>query len=223
MKAIIIDTETTGFKEPQAIEIAYQEINHIDNLEVVSSFEQRYKPSKPIDYGAMAVHHIVEADLVLCEPSGSFKLPKVEYLIGHNIDFDWEVLGKPDIKRICTLALSRYLLPDLDSHTQSAMLYYFEGAEATSKLQQAHSALPDVDNCRLLLKYLLNVIYTRDEETFPLAIEDLYQLSELARIPTKMHFGKHRGEFIKDIPYGYKSWLLKQPDVDPYLQIALRK
>jgi hypothetical protein len=46
------------------------------------------------------------------------------YLIGHNIDFDWGAIGQPDIKRICTLALSRKVWPTLDSHSQSAGFFY---------------------------------------------------------------------------------------------------
>ncbi len=48
-------------------------------------------------------------------------------------------------------------------------------------------------------------------------------ISEDARMPTVMSFGKHKGELIKDIPRDYKRWLLNQPDVDPYLAIALRR
>ena len=48
------------------------------------------------------------------------------------------------------------------------------------------------------------------------------RLSELARIPTVMTFGKHKGTPIKDVPADYKRWLLGQADIDPYLQKALR-
>ena len=51
--------------------------------------------------------------------------------------------------------------------------------------------------------------------------EDIWQASELARIPTIMPFGKHKGTAIADIPADYKRWLLGQPDVDPYLRKAL--
>jgi len=51
--------------------------------------------------------------------------------------------------------------------------------------------------------------------------EPLYQLSEIARIPTIMPFGKHKGDDISKLPVSYKRWLLDQPDVDPYLRKAL--
>ena len=37
-----------------------------------------------------------------------------------------------------------------------------------------------------------------------------------------MTFGKHKGTPISAIPGDYKAWLLRQPDVDPYLAQALR-
>ena len=43
----------------------------------------------------------------------------------------------------------------------------------------------------------------------------------MARIPTVMTFGKHKGMVIKDVPRDYVRWLLGQPDVDPYLRQAL--
>jgi exodeoxyribonuclease X len=37
-----------------------------------------------------------------------------------------------------------------------------------------------------------------------------------------MPFGKHRGELIANIPLDYKQWLLKQPDMDEYLVMAIK-
>jgi exodeoxyribonuclease X len=52
--------------------------------------------------------------------------------------------------------------------------------------------------------------------------EDVWKVSEIARIPAVMSFGKHKGTPIKDIPADYKEWLLKQTDIDPYLFKALK-
>ena len=47
-----------------------------------------------------------------------FRLPEgIEYLVGHNVDYDWKVIGQPEIKRICMLALCRSFFPALDSHS----------------------------------------------------------------------------------------------------------
>lgn len=216
MSTYIFDTETTGSNEPEVIEAAWLEVANPKNIEVLSSFEQRYKPSKNIELGALATHHIYDEELQDCPPSSMFKLPEnTEYIIGHNVDYDWEVAGKPDVKRICTLALSRYLYPGLDSHSQSAMIYKIQRADARDLLRNAHSALADVKNCMLLLTNLISKLENIG------SWHDLWVVSEQARIPTVMPFGKHKGMAIEDIPEDYKQWLLKQSDVDPYLVKAL--
>lgn len=52
--------------------------------------------------------------------------------------------------------------------------------------------------------------------------EALWVISEKARIPTIMPFGKHKGVAIKDVPADYKRWLMKQPDTDQYLLKAIQ-
>lgn len=218
-KAIIFDTETTGINEPEIIEAAWIELNSLENtMEPRCVTSQRYQPSKRIELGSMAVHHIMDEDLIGCPPSSSFILPGgTEYMIGHNIDFDWVAIGRPDVKRICTLALSRSLWPELDSHNQSAMIYFLERDRARSLLRNAHCADDDVINCHILLIHILKML--DKVQTF----EDLWLCSEEARIPKVIHFGKHKGMQIKDIPPDYKAWLLRQPDVDQYLIKALTK
>lgn len=222
---VIFDTETTGINDPVIVEAAYIIVDIPDLLTKEYKFCSRYNPGKPIELGAMATHHILDEDLVDYPPASEFKLPEgTDYIIGHNVDFDWKVIGSPaDIKRICTLALSRWLFPTLDSHTQSSMVYYFMRAEATRLLKNAHSAAEDVGNCYLVLYYLLNEMEKRGIISLAtLTWEELWQISEKARIPTIMAFGKHKGMAIKDLPMDYKRWLLNQSEIDPYLIKALR-
>jgi len=221
-KAIIFDTETTGITEPEIIEAAWIEPYSADGFmdhEIKSSFHRRFKPSKPISLSAMAVHHIMDEDLDHLNPSScEFSIPAdTEYLIGHNIDFDWNAAGSPDVKRICTLALSRYLWPELESHNQSVMIYFLERSCARKLLRgKAHSAFEDVQNCMLILDHIVKKLGGID------SWETLWHRSEIARIPTVMPFGKHKGVPIKDIPSDYKRWLLGQPDIDQYLIKALK-
>jgi len=214
-KTIIFDTEATGIKEPVLIEAAWLELESIEPFLVANPFVQRYNPGKPITLGALATHHIMDEELVDCPPASSFRLPDdVSYIIGHNVDFDWEVIGKPEIKRICTLALARKLWPDLDSHTQSALLYFLERSTAREQLRNAHSAITDVGICAVILDHICEQLGVK-------TVEDLYAESEKARIPTTMPFGKHKGMLLSDIPSDYKQWLLGQGDIDPYLRKAL--
>ncbi len=214
-KTIIFDTEATGIKEPVLIEAAWLELESLDPFSVENPFVQRYNPGRPITLGALATHHIMDEELVDCPPASSFRLPSdVEYLIGHNVDFDLEVIGKPEVKRICTLALARKLWPDLDSHTQSALLYYLERNSAREQLRNAHSALTDVGICAVILDQICQQLGIK-------TIEDLYAESEKARTPSTMPFGKHKGVLLADVPSDYKQWLLGQGDIDPYLRKAL--
>lgn len=229
-KILILDTETTGF-DGQAIEIAYTEILY-PTLMPIKTVDLFFKPTIPINFGAMATHHILESELE-DKPIVGEKLyqeqinyiDSFDYVVGHNCDFDCRVLNITKPKRIDTLALSRYLLPDIDSHSQSALMYYFfeDKAWVREKIRNAHNAACDVGNCLLVLSKLLNLIEDKhaypEEEYTPVAdIEGLYKFSEFARIPTKMHFGKHKDktylEVAKTDP-GYFDWWRNKSDTKP--------
>jgi exodeoxyribonuclease X len=223
MNACIFDSETTGLNHPQLVEAAYLQLADILSLQVTTEFLQRYKPGKPIELGALATSHILDEDLVDCPDYTEFKLPAViEYLIGHNVDYDWGVIGQPDIKRICTAALSRRLWPDADSHSQSAMIYLHYRYQAPGLLRNAHAAVDDVKNCRLLLIKILDALAAELGRRVA-DWEELWTISEDARIPTVIGFGKHKGAKFSDLPADYRRWLLNQPDLDPFVRKALQR
>ena len=214
-QAIIFDIEATDKNDAVIIEAASLDVTSLKPFEVGNPWVQRYNPGKPISLGALATHHIMDEELVNCPASSSFRLPTgAKYLIGHNIDFDWVAIGSPEVKRICTLALARSLWPELDSHTQSALLYYFERATAREQLRNAHSALADVWICSKIVAQII-------EKLQPVSLDALWEMSEKARIPTTMPYGKHKGELISQMPTDYKQWLLRQDNVSGYLRKAL--
>ena len=230
MKAIIFDTETTGFKNAQIIEAAWLEVESPYKLgddDVQSDYNERFKPTIPIEFGAMATHHILPEFLEGKRPHSEFSLPcDLEYMIGHNVDFDWNMSGSPkEVKRICSLALSRKYFPELESHTQSAMVYYFcrdDLAIARLKVKDAHSALCDVYNCM----FILNCLVKHVEQTLGIEIlewESLWLLSEDARIPDFITFGKYKGWLVSEVPLSYRQWYTKQTDTDPYVLAAFKK
>lgn len=218
MSAIIFDTETTDADEPQIVQAAWLRVEDT-SLEVVEKFEQSFRPGKPISLGAMAVHHITDEDLEGCAPHTEFRLPACDYLIGHNVDFDWKAAlasgDQPQFKRICTLALSRSLWPALDSHKQGAVLYHLDRLTARQIARDAHDALADVSMLHVILGHIIARLSVTTWEA-------LWQASEKARVPTVMAFGKHKGMRIADLPRDYRDWLLRQPDLDPYMKQALR-
>ena len=214
-KAVIFDTETTGRKDPIIIEGAWLELKSVDPFKLGLSFCQRYNPGKPIELGALATHHIYDEELIQCPPAKSFSLPNdVEYIIGHNIDYDWNVIDQPNIRRICTLALARKVWNSIDAYSQSALLYFIDRDNARDILKKAHSAETDVRICATILE---KICIELDISSF----EHLWESSEDARTPSVMPFGKHKGTLITDIPIDYKKWLLNQDNIDPYLKDAL--
>lgn len=221
MSVIILDTETTGTKKPQAIEIAYQILtgdSDVD-LRVSSTYSERFNPGEPSTLSALATHHILDSDLDDKPQPDTFILPDdTQYIIGHNIDYDWSVIGEPDVKRICTLALARNVLPTLESHKLTALAYHFMGAEARPLAMAAHGALADCELVRHVLRHLVPFYKVAGE---PFNWEVLWCASTFARYPRVLSFGKHKGTAIKDLPRDYVDWLLKQTDLDEYLKKAL--
>lgn len=218
---VILDTETTGFRADdgtpaECIELAYR------NPVTRELFLRRYLPARPIQWGAIAVHHIMPGELAGCPPSSQALLDapvSYTYWVGHNIDYDWETLGSPpNVRRICTLALSRSLHPEMDSHSQTAMMYFIQGANETTRarLRSAHSAETDIDLCEILLEHIIGQLN-------PASLHDLWELSEEARIPKIMTFRKFKGQPISSVDRGYASWYLKQTDTDPYVIAAFRR
>lgn len=225
MPIFILDTETTGREEPVTlIEAAWRKVEDIQTLRATEAFCQRYNPGKPIETGAMAVHHILDEDLKDCPAPDTFKLPDgVEYLVGHNIDYDWAVIGKPAVKRICTLAIAKKLWPDADSHSLSALMYRLatDRPRVRDALKSAHSAESDVRFCAILLKKEISVLRSTAPDSVD-SWESLWAYSEVARIPDVMPFGKHRGVPIKELPKDYVRWALGNlTDMDEYLRKAL--
>lgn len=235
---IILDTETTGLDDPEVIQLATTEpLRDPGDLYQpdINISEQLFRPTKPITIGAMATHHIIPDDVKDCAPWPGRWMPPdgVEYLIGHNVDFDWQAIGSPHIARIDTLALARATWPDLDSHSLGALVYYLSIPDvARERLKNAHSAAHDVRLCLFVLLELLKCIPGMA------SWHQLWQASEKARIPVRIAFGKYgphevwakanggaiRCADIRQYDPGYYRWLMNSCDQvqnDPYLRKAL--
>ena len=222
MNALILDTETHDLNG-YPIEIAYAPCSLEQGVLVINQgevFDEYFSCPEPIALGALATHHILETDIAEKPSFDTFKMPQgVQYLIGHNIDYDIKAIQKcqPDftVKGICTLALCRMVWPDLP-HTLGAMYYHvMDDLELARKhLRHAHNAKADIYFTGVILKTLVEQLGIKD-------MNSLFIMSESARIPKYITFGKHKGTAIKDLDSGYVSWLLKQPDLDPYLRKAL--
>ena len=223
MNTVILDTETHSING-YPIEIAYAPCSFEQGVLVINKdlvFDEYFSCPEPISLGAMAVHHILESDIAEKPSYESFRLPgDVTYIIGHNVDYDIEAIRLCDssinVKGICTLALARMVWRSLDSHTLGALYYHvMEDRETARKqLRHAHNAKADIYFTGVILQALVSDLGIKD-------MNSLYLMSESARIPKVIGFGKHKGTALKDLDKSYVTWLLKQDNVDKYLRKAL--
>lgn len=215
MQAILIDTEVNGMEHKEPIEVAWAEWS-FDSTGPIQA--KRFRPVNPIEAGAAVVHKILDCDLVDEDESQSARdfVPEAEYWIAHNIGFDASVMGETKVRRICTLALSQSLWPDLKSHKLGSLIYELCGMTPQTRelLNDAHAAGKDVQ----LLSIVLDAIV---KQTGATDLAELYEASEEAMIPKVIRFGKHAGSKISELPRDYCQWLLRQDWLDEHMRKAL--
>jgi exodeoxyribonuclease X len=192
---------------------------------------KRFNPLKEISLGSMTISHICDEDVANEPPHTDFRLPSsVDYLIGHNIDFDLAVLKNAGVTHapnlICTNAMANFLLPMLESHKLVSLLYYFHRDVARAQAKNAHAAIADIYFTELVLCSLIDLANTQGHHISD--VKSLYEFSQMVRIPTHISFGKHKGKAIADLAAssegtGYIKWLLKQDSIDPYLSQACQQ
>lgn len=224
MISLILDTETNSLNG-YPIEIAYAPCLFEQGALVINhklALDEYFSCPEPIELGAMAVHHILESDIADKPSYETFRLPEcTAYLIGHNIDYDIQAIKLCDksinVKGICTLALSRMVWADLETHNLTALYYFVMNDKETARkhLRNAHNARWDIYFTGVVLEKLIEKLAIKD-------MHSLYQISEIARIPKKITFGKYKGTLIDELPDSYIEWLLKQDDLDVYLRKALK-
>ncbi len=223
-QAIILDTETNSLNG-LPVQIAYFPCSFEQGgfaLDKSALFDEFFSVDQPIDYGAMAVHHIIEADLIGKPSYKTFKMPSdTVYVIGHKVDYDLETLKHCGIdieqyKPICTLALARMVFPDAPNHTISTLSYMLSSDQNKTReyLRNAHNAKADILLTGSILKHIIHALKIQ-------SLEELYQASEKAITPTFMSFGKHKGTALVNLPSDYVRWLLNQDNLDKNLRKAL--
>lgn len=111
------------------------------------------------------------------------------------------------------------------THKLVSLLYHFHRDIARAQARDAHAAIADIYFTELVLGSLIDLANSQGHEISD--VKSLYEFSEMARVPTHLSFGKHKGETIADLAAssegaGYLKWLLKQDTVDPYLAEACK-
>ncbi|WP_435979265.1 putative quorum-sensing-regulated virulence factor [Psychrobacter sp. DM4] len=212
--ALIIDTETDQGSDPRPIQVA--------TINVDTGFEwmKYFNSGRTISPIVIKVHGITDEDVAECERFDleQFELP--EYLIGHNVRFDWRVIGRPSAKLICTVRLARAAFPEWRYYGQSKCIEQLIGVEAASTMTvAAHDALGDARMCYLLYKACCERLGIA-----PTDFRAAHTISNTASPVAKMPFGKHKGKLIKDVPMSYIKWMLGNiHNMQPSLYSALTK
>ncbi len=218
---VLFDTETTGLgDDSRACEVAWLEFDGAFN--VLDRQRSLIDPEAPISPQASGVHGITD-DMVFAAPTineyftivhdNPFGHGEVVF-VAHNAPFDLKYIS-PHLGRhagtICTLKCARRIYPDAPDHKLQTLRYMLglkvEGADA-------HSASGDVEVAFAVLK--------RMAEDAELSLEGLMELSNMPGLITKMPFGKHRGDLLRDLPTQYVYWLLNKADIDEDLRYSLQ-
>jgi len=220
---IFLDTETTGTQlEDRLCQLAYK-------LETGAIVNELFKPPLTIKIDSMCVHHITN-EMVADKPAfkdssdhrklvGLFN-DDTNILVAHNAKFDVDMLEKEDIhpkKAICTLKLARHLDPEGKILKYGLQyLRYFLGIKIEAS---AHDALGDI----LVLEKLFERIFVKmRKEIGPAAVEDkMMEISSKPVLLSRMYFGKHKGQFFRDIPKDYLKWLSGTDDQDEDLRYTV--
>jgi len=220
---IFLDTETTvTAANDRLCQLAYK----TEKGEIVN---QLFKPSLPIAIDAMCVHHItnemVENKPAFKDSPHHQKLVDLlsgdkNVLVAHNAKFDVDMLEKGGVnpkKIICTLKLARHMDPKGVIPKYSLQyLRYFLGIKIQAT---AHDALGDI----LVLEKLFERLFTKmSKDIGPGAVENkMMDISSKPVLLSRMYFGKHKGEFFKDIPQDDLKWVSGTDDLDEDMQFTV--
>jgi DNA polymerase III subunit epsilon len=168
----IIDLETTGFKPPlaRAIEISLIQATFKDGI--LHQQTDLINPGVPIPDQITRITGITQSMIDRAESSATiwpqyFPLLTQNLFTAHNVDFDYPfalsecaqmglTLDRPD--RLCTVMLSRLLLPDLPSRSLPNLVQHFNFNVSTS-----HRAEADTQACWLLTHHLFKLLTQEDD------------------------------------------------------------
>ncbi|MGO1744678.1 MAG: 3'-5' exonuclease, partial [Psychrobacter sp.] len=126
---LIIDTETDQGRDPRPVQVA--------TINVMTGFEwmKYFNSGRSISPVVIKIHGITDEDAAGLErfELGQFELP--QYLIGHNVRFDWRVIGSPSAKLICTVRLARVAFPEWSAYSQSKCIEQLLGSSEARRAE----------------------------------------------------------------------------------------
>lgn len=222
MVFVCLDCETTGLdvKNDRVIEFAAVRFSFD---QVLDSMQCLINPERPISEESRKIHHISDA-MLKDQPVFAEAFPKIkaffkpgDYLVGHNIGFDLQVLHQ-EIDRMNDSFISAYSVIDTlrlakeygDSPSNSLLAL---ASHFNIPNDEHHRAMNDVEVNIGVFKYLC-----RRFKTFE-------QLQKVLAKPIHMKYmplGKHKGRSFSDIPLHYLMWA-SQMNFDDDLLFSIRQ
>ena len=233
---IFLDTETTGFKEPRMIQLAYKTNKY--------TFESLYNPTRPIDEGATGVHGITDEKVadapVFYTIAGALFRgmsatlawkdkdagPGYCYVGGYNVRFDMDVLDYSfdrigageqfDPDNYTTLDAFDIFKRFNPRNLKAAVRHY-----TSTELEDAHQAAADIEGTKRVLEAQLSA--TWHKEDLPSTVPEIHELVSKKQDNDKIDrqgtfkwvgvdacaaFGSHVDLPMDMIPRGYYQWML---------------
>jgi len=160
----VVDVETTGMRARMGDRVTEIAVVHVDGDRVGVAFESLVNPEVPIPRYIAALTGIDDAmvrgaprfdevaDQVLAALNG-------RVFVAHNARFDWAFVRAeveragglaPRVQRLCTVRLTRALVPELGRRNLDSVMYFF-GVEADRRHRAGGDALATAAVLRRLL------------------------------------------------------------------------
>ena len=255
--ALVLDTETTGVgATDQIISIGYhmlqdlevynrhielfQYLQSVEDSKKINSFSEMYCPDVPIHPEATKVHGWTQVALAEYPHPSTFQFPPVQYMIGHNVDFDHRMLGRPDVRCICTMKLAKKLWKKrteameggVTNHKLTTLIVELL-PEGKDILDEAHSAIGDATLTLILLSLILKQLprVSSWEELWQMqlpaskapAAAKPAKAAKAAKLPDTMPYGKYRDQEWNCIPQDYLEFILREHDIRKPLRDAIEQ
>lgn len=216
MKFRVVDIETSGGDPSEILEIAAVDVMKVgDKWSAFTPRAKLFRPSGPISFHTMAIHHITPADIPagaeVCSPTSLTEFlgtdRDIDCLVAHNADFERRHIrdgASPNIPWLCTVKAARAVWPNAPGYSNQ-VLRYWRGLDLDPRLAMPpHRASPDAWVTAHLLIDLL-------QECSP---ADLLSRQHDPASTKTVSFGRYKGRAWSDIPTDYLDWILSRQDMD---------
>ncbi|WP_174501982.1 exonuclease domain-containing protein [Acidiphilium sp. C61] len=215
----VADTETTGQAPDCAIiEIGWTDVS-LDGEIIAPPRSMIVRPSRKIEVGAMAVHHItqLEADAGCDEASwhAAFGAPppgcRIVAFAAHNADFEKSIITHVS-PWVCTYRSALSLWDEAEKHSNQYLRYWLDLDIDSALAHPVHRAGPD--------SYVTAGIMTRLLRE--MTLEQMLHATNSPILLKKIGFGKHFGMRFEDLDAGYLGWLRNNITDNPDLTFTVQ-